>query len=143
MVEWFAIWIVAPIFLPFAFTGLLLMTGLLKSQAPDLWKATIGSGQLAWLGLGMSVGALYEQRRQLNVGLRDEADDVVFWTLILVLLLQAAVAATAPLIAQSRSHESKSQHMLNSTRAKIASIVLLVSAASLYAVVHATRRACT
>lgn len=90
----------------------------------------------------MCVAALYEQRRQESAGLSIQADDVVFGMLILVLLLQAVVAASAPLLTRSRSHEPKSQRILNVNRAKIASLVLVIAAASLYAVVHATRQSC-
>lgn len=78
----------------------------------------------------MCVGALYEQRHFRLILTSTGVDDALFWTVILVLLLQIVVAATAPLIMQLRSHDLNERSILKRRSVIIASIVLCAAALS-------------
>jgi len=142
MSDWHVIRILAPILLPLLFLGLLVLLGLLRTGLLELWSTAIANGQLAWAGLGMCVGALYEQRHFRLILTSTGVDDALFWTVILVLLLQIVIAATAPLIMQLRSHDLNERSILKRRSVIIASIVLCAAAAFLFAAVHATRQSC-
>lgn len=142
MSDWHVIKILAPVFLPLLFLGLLVLMGLVRTGLLELWSQAVANGQLAWAGLGMCVGALYEQRHFQLVLLNIGVDDALFWTVILVLLLQIVIAATAPLIMQLSSHDLNERSILKQRSVVIASIVLCTAAAFLFAAVHATRQSC-
>jgi len=142
MTDWYVIKILAPILLPLLFLGLLALLGALNAGLAESLSTAIANGQLAWASLGMSIGALYELRHFPNALPGSKMDDVAYWAVILVLLLQTVTAAVVPVAIQSRSQDSNERRILNRRRAIIASIALCIAAAVLYAAVHASRHTC-